>query len=205
MDIYFLRHGETKWNTLGRIQGQKNTKLSEKGLEQAKKTAVGMQDIPFDVIYSSPLERAYLTARIVRGNRDIPIILDDRLKEIGFGIDEGRYKSGILANTLYTRKQKYFNDPAHYRGAKGGESFLDVNKRTLAFINEVLLPLERQKKCVLVTSHVNAIRSFILQLNHRPLEDIKKTTFNQNCAVAKFECNNGKITMIFESKIFYEI
>ena len=95
MDIYFLRHGETKWNTLGRIQGQKNTKLSEKGIEQAKLTAEGMKDIPFDAIYSSPLERAYLTARIVRGERDIPIKLDERLKEIGFGADEGRYLSLI--------------------------------------------------------------------------------------------------------------
>ena len=81
MDIYFLRHGETKWNTRGRIQGQKNTRLSEKGLEQARLTAEGMKDIPFDIIYSSPLERAYETAQIVRGERNIPIIRDDRLKE----------------------------------------------------------------------------------------------------------------------------
>ena len=81
MDIYFLRHGETKWNTRGRIQGQKNTRLSEKGLEQARMTAEGMEDIPFDIIYSSPLERAYETAQIVRGERNIPIIRDDRLKE----------------------------------------------------------------------------------------------------------------------------
>lgn len=203
MDIYFLRHGETKWNTLGRIQGQKNTKLSEKGIEQAKLTAEGMKDIPFDAIYSSPLERAYLTARIVRGERDIPIKLDERLKEIGFGADEGRYKSRILGNPSYTRKQRYFNDPAHYRGTKGGEGFREVNQRTLSFINEVLIPLEGQKECVLVASHVNAIRSFILQLNHRPLEDIKRTTFNKNCAVAKFECKNGIITMVYESKVFY--
>ncbi len=203
MDIYFLRHGETKWNTLGRIQGQRNTKLSEKGIEQARLTAEGMKDIPFDVIYSSPLERAYLTARIVRGDRDIPIILDELLKEIGFGADEGRYKYRIFGNPAYTRKQRYFDDPEHYRGAKGGESFRDVNKRTKSFIDEVLTPLEGKRNSVLVASHVNAIRSFILQLNDRPLKDFKKTTFNQNCAVAKFVCENGKITMVFESRVYY--
>ena len=203
MDIYFLRHGETKWNTLGRIQGQKNTKLSEKGVKQAYLTALGMKQIPFDVIFSSPLERAYQTARIVRGERDISIILDDRLKEIGCGADEGRYKDRILNNPSYTRKQKYFNDPEHYRGARGGEGFQEVNKRTWSFVTEVLLPLEGKKNCVLVASHVNAIRSFILQLNGRPLADIKKTTFNQNCAVAKFTCQQGMISMDFESKIFY--
>lgn len=203
MDIYFLRHGETKWNSLGRIQGQKNTKLSKEGIEQAEWTAEGMKDIPFDVIYSSPLERAYQTARIVRRDRDIPIVLDERLKEIGFGTDEGRYKSRILGNPAYIRKQRYFDDPEHYRGAKGGESFRQLNKRTKSFIDEVLIPLEGKRNCVLVASHVNAIRSFILQLNQRPLKDFKRTTFNQNCAVAKFVCENGKITMDFESKVYY--
>ncbi len=204
MDIYFLRHGETKWNTRGRIQGQKNTRLSEKGLEQARLTAEGMKDIPFDIIYSSPLERAYETAQIVRGERNIPIIRDDRLKEISFGADEGRHINRILANPAFTRKQRYFNDPVHYRGAKGGESFRDVNKRIWSFVEEILLPLEGHKSCVLVTAHVNVIRSFIQQLNHRPLEAFKKTTFQQNCAVAKFHCENGTFAMDFESKVYYE-
>lgn len=203
MDIYFLRHGETVWNTRGRIQGQKDTRLSEKGIQQAKMTAVGMKDIPFDVIYASPLKRAYLTAQIVRGERDIPIILDDRLKEIGFGADDGRYKDRILNNPAYTRKQKYFNDPAHYRGAKGGEGYRELNKRTWEFVKDVLLPLEGQKDCVLVASHINAIRSFIQQLNARPLEDIKKSSFKENCAVARFQCEQGEIKMIYESRVFY--
>lgn len=202
MEIYFLRHGETKWNARGRIQGQKNTRLSEAGIRQAEMTAAGMKEIPFDMIYSSPLERAYQTARIVRGDRDIPIVLDDRLKEIGFGTDEGRYKDRILDNPAYTRKQRYFFDPVHYRGAKGGEGFRELNRRTMDFVENVLLPLEGKKQCVLVASHVNAIRSFIQQLNHRPLADFKKTTFNENCAVAKFQCQDGQITMLYESRVF---
>ena len=65
-----------------RLQGQVDIPLAPKGIEQAQMTAEGMKEIPFDHIFSSPLKRAYKTAQIVRMDRPIEIVRDDRLKEM---------------------------------------------------------------------------------------------------------------------------
>ena len=89
MKLYFIRHGQTDWNIVKRLQGATDIPLNENGEELARRTGEGMKDIPFDLIYTSPLKRAFRTAELVRGNRDIPIISDDRLREICFGDYEG--------------------------------------------------------------------------------------------------------------------
>ena len=85
MKIYLMRHGETKWNKRSKLQGQVDIPLAPKGIEQAEMTSEGMKDIPFDYIFSSPLKRAYKTAQVVRRDRPIEIVRDDRLKEMSFG------------------------------------------------------------------------------------------------------------------------
>ena len=81
MKIYLMRHGETKWNKRSKLQGQVDIPLAPKGIEQAEMTSEGMKDIPFDHIFSSPLKRAYKTAQVVRRDRPIEIVRDDRLKD----------------------------------------------------------------------------------------------------------------------------
>ena len=69
MEIYLIRHGTTKWNAEFRLQGKTNTPLDELGLEMARQTGVRFRElgITFDRIYSSPLRRAYNTARLAVG------------------------------------------------------------------------------------------------------------------------------------------
>ena len=58
MDIYLIRHGETDWNRMKKLQGTTDIPLNAYGIELAEKTAEGLKDIPFDRIYTSPLIRA---------------------------------------------------------------------------------------------------------------------------------------------------
>ena len=89
MKIYLIRHGETDWNLEQRLQGATDIPLNENGLELARETAQGLKEVPFDLIYTSPLKRAKQTAEILRGERDIPLIEEPRIREICFGIYEG--------------------------------------------------------------------------------------------------------------------
>lgn len=89
MILYTIRHGETEWNKMGKMQGKTDISLSEDGRKFAQKTADGLKNIKFDYIFSSPLERAYETACIIKGDRDIEIVKDERLIEVGFGLYEG--------------------------------------------------------------------------------------------------------------------
>ena len=89
MKIYFIRHGETDWNIVKRLQGATDIPLNENGEALARETAEGLKEIPFDMVFTSPLKRAYRTAEIVKGNREIPLIIEERIREICFGDYEG--------------------------------------------------------------------------------------------------------------------
>ncbi len=62
MELYIIRHGETRWNRERKLQGRADIPLNENGIALAQKTGVGMRDIPFDFCFSSPLLRAKQTA-----------------------------------------------------------------------------------------------------------------------------------------------
>ena len=62
MERYIVRHGETLWNKGKRLQGRTDIELNDYGRELARKTGEALMDTEIDVIYSSPLKRAYETA-----------------------------------------------------------------------------------------------------------------------------------------------
>lgn len=62
MEIYIIRHGETRWNRERKLQGRADIPLNENGIALAARTGIGMKDIPFDFCFSSPLLRAKQTA-----------------------------------------------------------------------------------------------------------------------------------------------
>lgn len=88
MEVVLARHGETDWNSDGRLMGQKDIPLNDKGREQAEVLRNKLANMSFDCCYSSPLSRAKETAEIVcKGKCDI--ICDDNLKERFGGELEG--------------------------------------------------------------------------------------------------------------------
>ena len=82
MLLYIIRHGETAWNVMRKIQGAVDIPLNEKGIRLAKITGERLKDVPFDRAISSPLQRAYKTAELVQGKRNIHIETDKRIQEI---------------------------------------------------------------------------------------------------------------------------
>ena len=103
MNIFFMRHGETSWNTVKRLQGTTDIPLNQNGIELAKKTAVGMyqQGITFQRIYSSPLIRAKQTAEQMNAFSNIEIIEDSRISEFCFGKGEGVLFKDIIEDPKY--------------------------------------------------------------------------------------------------------
>lgn len=89
--LVFIRHGETDFNKQGLWMGCTDIELNATGLTQAADAAKELATKKIDVIYTSPLKRAYKTAKVIAAQQSIPptiIILDD-FKERGFGILEG--------------------------------------------------------------------------------------------------------------------
>ena len=81
MNIFVVRHGQTEWNVMKKMQGAADIELNEKGLSQASDTADMLRDLAFDIIFCSPLKRAKQTAEIINDDRGLNIIFDERLRE----------------------------------------------------------------------------------------------------------------------------
>ena len=94
--IYLTRHGQTLWNLEKRLQGRGNSPLTEEGIERAKELSDRLKNIHIDSIYSSPIERAFETAKIIKGNKDIEIVTDNGFMEMSFGDYEGRRTDEIM-------------------------------------------------------------------------------------------------------------
>ena len=136
MKIYLIRHGETDWNLEQRLQGATDIPLNENGLELARETAQGLKEVPFDLIYTSPLKRAKQTAEILRGERDIPLIEEPRIREICFGIYEGYCCSREHYTIPDPAFMNFFVDPGNYIPPEGGESIEQLCRRTTDFLHE---------------------------------------------------------------------
>lgn len=200
MKLYIIRHGETDWNKQRRLQGQSNTELNEYGIELAEITGKALKDVSFDHIFSSPLKRAYRTAEIIRGERTVPIVTDDRLKEIGFGINEGVNSELITADFHY-----FFDAPEKYVPAEGGETYEELCTRSRDFIESVLIPLSIKEPdaVVLVTAHGALNKSMMIYLNHLQIKNMWDGVFQKNCCVNIFDINGYDFKMLQEAKIYY--
>lgn len=201
MLLYLLRHGTTDWNISKRLQGNSNTELNEDGRKMARETAQGLSDIEFSVIYSSPLNRALETATIVKGSRNIPIIVDERLIEVSFGIDEGVYPENRTKGC-----HLFFDSPAEYVPAEGAESFESLLARTKDFIEKVLVPMsvEQPNATVLVSGHGAMNKAIFTNLCHNELKDFWAGKWQKNCSINIFEINGFEYRLLEEAKTYYE-
>jgi uncharacterized phosphatase len=94
--VYLVRHGETDWNVKGRLQGIQDTNLNENGQKQAHACGVYLQNEEWDVLISSPLQRAKQTATAINNYLNKEIILEiEELKEKDFGEGSGKTKEEI--------------------------------------------------------------------------------------------------------------
>ena len=167
--LYIMRHGRTVWNMENKLQGKTDVPLSEAGRPVVEQAAAAYRNTHIDVCYCSPLIRAVETAEIVLRGREIPIITDVRLEEMGFGICEGTTDfQDNPDNPIYP----LFAAPETYRiPVEGGESLEDLYARTRVFLKEVIEPQLRQGKDILIVGHGVMNASIVCQIKDIPVKD----------------------------------
>ncbi|NLK94555.1 MAG: histidine phosphatase family protein [Clostridiales bacterium] len=156
--IYLTRHGSTKWNLEKRLQGQKDSELTEEGIKQAEALRNRLKNIDIDVIYSSPIKRAFRTATIAKGNKDIELIPCEELKELNFGEYEGFTEEELLNEGKGSEVSRIFSGEMDVRLPKG-ETLRELSKRVGEFIDNLLIKDEGKK--ILIVTHGAALKAIL--------------------------------------------
>ena len=202
MKVYLVRHGETEWNRRGKIQGQADIPLNEKGEDLAFLTGQKMKDIPFKRIYTSPLSRARRTAELISGQRGLPLMEDSRLLEISYGNREGQLLA-LIHRLPFLRLHRYFSHPSAYVPPKGGGTYGDLRKRCREFLEQELKPLEEQMDHVLVCGHGALIREMVCIIDGIAPDAFWKGPVQKNCAVTVLSLEQGVFQVMEEGTVYY--
>ena len=202
MDIYVIRHGQTSWNVEKRLQGRSDTDLNEVGRAAAIRTGKAFCEVPFDLVFTSPLKRAKETAALVLGERKVPVIEDARIQEISFGVYEGLTCGKDNYSIPDPEFHSFFEHPERYQTPPGGESLEELGARTKAFMEDIMHRPELQDKTVLVSSHGCATRGILNSIRSFDMADFWHGGVPKNCSVALIHVENGKPSLIYENRTF---
>lgn len=156
-----LRHGEPVGGK--KYRGQTDDPLSENGWRQMR-AAVG-DNFPWDVIVSSPLSRCAAFARELVARHGVPLELEARFMELGFGEWEGRTAAELLAQDPL-RLTRFWQDPVRH-APPGGEPLAAFRERVVGAFDEALA--RHAGRHVLVVCHAGVIRLLVSHALDMPL------------------------------------
>lgn len=203
MEIYIVRHGETIWNEKRLLQGSVDIELNESGRKLAGITGEKLEEIFFDKIYSSPLIRAYETANLIRGHRNIPIIRDDRLRELSFGINEGKDSMKIREDEN-NPFHNFFSRPELYVAPEGGETLEHICERAKEFLEEVIEPQADALERVMIVAHGALNKALMCHIMNHGISEYWSGGLQTNCSVVIVKLDSTGYHVLEESKVFYE-
>lgn len=191
MKIILTRHGESQGNVDKIYQGDYDSPLTQKGIYQAELLSLRLRNEKFDLIYTSNLQRAYITAEsIQKYHPNINLIKDSRLNEKSHGIYSGLKRSHV---------EKYIYDSTDYWTQKpeNGESLLDIISRVEQIFKEIL----EKKQDVLIVSHqlvLRILRQLLLELPREEALD-KQIVPADNTAVFIYQITATGVEKLLEN------
>lgn len=183
-NLYFLRHGETDWNVMGRIQGRTDIPLNSNGVRQAKESSEFLTNLNIDYIVTSPLKRAQDTAKIVQEKINVDLIVMEEFIELSFGDAEGM--------TLDERLKLY--PDRVYPNQEEESSFKTRFSKGLDIVQN-----KYRNKNVLIVSHGALINAILYHYSHGEIGTGKiKLT---NGGITSLEMTDEKVEILEYNKI----
>lgn len=175
--LLLVRHGETEWNKLGKFQGCTDIELSKNGINQAKNLKEKLNG-DFDYIYSSPLKRAYETARVVAEDtsKDVTVLKD--IREINFGDWEG-----LTINQIAEKYPEIFKvwrtDKEEAPFVGGDASIRNAVNRALNCVIEVIKNHKGEK--IVIVAHGGIIKATLIGLFKWDMSMYHKMALGNTC------------------------
>jgi phosphoserine phosphatase len=178
-----VRHGETDWNRAGKFQGQIDVPLNEFGRKQASLAAEFLKTIQIDFGFTSSMLRPKETAQIILQNRDITLVEDANLREIGHGLWEGKYEAEIKAE-YPDELERWHTHPESVQMPEG-ENLQEVWDRATVAWQQILARVGNESQTGIVVAHDATNKVLLCYLLRLGLADIWK-----------IKQGNGAVTVI---------
>lgn len=182
--IFFIRHGQTEWNVLRKMQGRDDIPLNELGLSQVYEASEGIKNacnntgFKFDRVITSPLLRAKKTGEMIAEAVGCPCFSDERIIERDFG---------ILSGTQYSPNSKAISEDVSVQGLEPLDTVLS---RVTEFVKENAKIGEN----VLAVSHGSVTKIFALSVKKAPWV----TNYNEllkNCHMIAYSYDGKEVVM----------
>lgn len=187
MLLHFIRHGQTDWNVLGRIQGSHDSELNETGKKQAQELTKHVLEtgIKFSKIYSSKQKRAHKTAMILSEGTCVDCITVEGLEEIRFGDWEGLTWDEV--RETYPKEYEQWLQDRRFTKSVNGESYQELMERVIAALHKIIT---QSSGDVAIVTHGAVIMCLQCYITNTPFDEMRK-----------FQAENASIIQIDSSMI----
>jgi alpha-ribazole phosphatase/probable phosphoglycerate mutase len=186
--VYLARHGESDWNAANRFQGHSDRPLTELGREQALALAGLVAGQKVEAIYSSPLERALETARIVADRTGLDVRTRDDLREVDTGSWSGLSRAEVKER-FPEGFERWISGGA---GWEDGETYDEMAARVLAALREIAAAHPDGR--VLIVSHGGPIRAIQAAANAMDIHEYRRLRpVEPNAHLSAVAVENGTI------------
>jgi probable phosphoglycerate mutase len=179
--IYLVRHGETDWNKLKIWQGNSDIPLNETGRAQANAIAKRLETVEIEAIYSSPLSRAFETARIIADYLNVDLTVMEDLSEGRINLWNGKNILEVLSE-FKDEFEIWRTDP--YAEINGVEPLANLQSRAVKSFKRIVLNHSDDSNIIIV-SHALWLKSLICWILRMPLSENRR-----------LRINNASITMV---------
>lgn len=193
--VIFVRHGEAEGNYEKVFHGNFDSGLTEKGRLQAEKAAERLEAESIDIIYSSPLKRAYDTAKHIANKKGIKEIkTDEGLKEI----NGGKWENEKWAELPVKWPDEYYNweHRPHLHRMPGGESMRDIYDRIVSTVTRIVN--ENIGKDICIVTHGTVLRALMCYIYKKEFEDLISISWYDNTAITVVEFSDDDFNVILE-------
>lgn len=188
--LYLIRHGESEQNIANVMSGMTNTKISASGIQQCKRLSAAFMNKKIDFIFSSPLDRAIQSAKLIFPEFKERIIVSDFLREFNYGTYEGHSRDNYL-ETEDKVIDMWLNSPSNLTFPDGD----NINKHTEFVYSGVLQTINKYDGQNLVyITHRTTIRLLIAKFLNLNLDYFRRIPCS-NCSVTKLQTNQDKFTI----------
>ncbi len=177
LKLHIVRHGQTDWNAIRRVQGQRDSELNDIGRQQAADVRDQLQSMDFAAVFVSPLLRTRQTADILCAERNNELHYIDDLKEMGLGEWETHMWDDV--REAWPEQHAIFRETPHLFTMPSAESVQQVSERGQRAVAHIRSQVTEGD--VLVVSHGVLIKSIILHFAERPLSVIWDEPHLENC------------------------